>query len=239
MKRGDVSSMDNIKKYFHGIGLLEKLEKIERTVEALEREGKRIYPPHEKRYQAFNRTPQERVKVVILGQDPYHRPHQANGLCFSTEKGVRLPPSLKNIYSELEADLGFKAPENGDLTFWADQGVLLLNTILTVEEGLPLSHKHLGWQEITRAYLQKILLGRTPVAICLWGKEAEKFFSPLQEHIGEEHFVLKSNHPSPLSANRGFFGTKPFSRINQFLTLKGISPILWSEGKILMRQGKA
>jgi uracil-DNA glycosylase len=230
--------MDNIKKYFHNSCILEKLEKIERTVEALEREGKRIFPPLEKRYQAFMRTPQARVKVVILGQDPYYRPNQANGLCFSTEKGITLPPSLKNIYSELEEDLGLKAPPNGDLTFWADQGVLLLNTILTVEEGLPLSHKHLGWQEITRAFLEQILRQKTPLAICLWGKEAEKFFSPLQEYIGEEHLLLKSNHPSPLSANRGFFGSKPFSKINQFLTRNGLSPILWSKGETLVHLGK-
>ena len=230
--------MDNIKKYFHNSCLLEKLRKIEQMVEALEGEGKRVYPPLEKRYQAFISPPQEMVKVVILGQDPYHRPYQANGLCFSTEKGITLPPSLKNIYSELEADLGLKAPQNGDLTFWADQGVLLLNTILTVEEGLPLSHKHLGWQEITRTYLRQILEKKIPLAICLWGKEAEKFFSPLQEHIGENHLILKSNHPSPLSANRGFFGSKPFSKINQFLTQKGISPILWSDRETWTTQGK-
>lgn len=230
--------MDDIKKYFHDSYVLEKLEKIEQMVEELEREGKTVYPPLEKRYQAFTRTPQDRVKVVILGQDPYHRAKQANGLCFSTEKTGTLPPSLKNIFSELEADLGLQAPQNGDLSFWADQGVLLLNTILTVEEGAPLSHKHLGWQEITRNYLQQILERKTPLAICLWGKEAEKFFYPLQNLIRKDHLLLKSNHPSPLSANRGFFGSKPFSKINQFLTQNGLSPILWSDRETWINQGE-
>lgn len=220
--------MVEVNKFFHKASIQESFKKIEEEIELLEAAGKMIYPPKEKRYQAFLLPPQEMVKVIILGQDPYHGAQQANGLCFSTKKNHPLPPSLKNIFKELEEDLGLKAPKCGDLTFWAQQGVLLLNTILTVEEGLPLSHRHIGWQQITQAYIEQILIKKTPVAICIWGREAEMFFNPLLPCVCEKHLVLKSFHPSPLSASRGFFGSKPFSKINQFLKQEGLEPILWS-----------
>ena len=205
----------------------------------------RVYPPREDWFAAFRRTPPERVRAVILGQDPYHEAGQAMGLAFSVRPGVKLPPSLRNIYRELEADLGCPAPPDGDLTFWAEQGVLLLNTVLTVAEGRANSHKNLGWQRLTDRVLAAAARLPQPVAFILWGapaQQAGKAF-PLggrcpSVHTGADEgtsdacpgprLLLESSHPSPLSAYRGFFGSKPFSQVNAFLTAHGEAPIRWT-----------
>jgi len=193
----------------------------------LESAGKKICPAPDERFKAFLLTPIERVKVVILGQDPYHGEGQANGLAFSVSKDCPIPPSLKNIYKELCEDLGLAFPHRGDLSSWASQGVLLLNTILSVEEGKPLSHKDLGWQKIILVYLKELLSTNRPLAICLWGKEAQNFFLPLQKSLSSKQILLCATHPSPLSAHRGFFGSKPFSKINAFLKQEKLDPIVW------------
>jgi uracil-DNA glycosylase len=196
-------------------------------IASLESAGKKICPAPDERFRAFLLTPIERVKVVILGQDPYHGDGQANGLAFSVSKDSPIPPSLKNIYKELYEDLGIALLKAGDLSSWASQGVLLLNTILTVEEGKPLSHKDLGWQKIISLYLEELLSTKKPLAICLWGKEAQKFFHPLQKFLSSKQILFCAAHPSPLSAHRGFFGSKPFSKINAFLKQEKLDPIVW------------
>ena len=203
-----------------------------------------VYPPREDWFAAFRLTPPERVRVVILGQDPYHEPGQAMGLAFSVRPGVRLPPSLRNIYRELETDLGCPAPPTGDLTAWAAQGVLLLNTVLTVAAGRANSHRQLGWQSFTRAVLAAVAALPQPVAFVLWGAPAQKaydeavggsrrkagdgFLAPLgMTEDRPPRLVLTAPHPSPLSAYRGFFGSRPFSRINDFLRDNGEQEIRW------------
>lgn len=184
-----------------------------------------VYPPREKVFSAFNLTPYSEVKVVILGQDPYHGPHQANGLSFSVEKGTPLPPSLRNIFTELVDDMGCSYPQNGDLSKWARQGVLLLNTTLTVKQATPMSHVGMGWERFTDQVLRLLDQKSTPIVFILWGKHARnkaKFIN--QSH----HLIIESAHPSPLSAYRGFFGSHPFSRTNHFLVSHGINPINWS-----------
>ena len=236
-----------------------------------------VYPPRADWFAAFRLTPPERVRVVILGQDPYHEPDQAMGLAFSVREGVKLPPSLRNIYKELESDLGVSTPDSGDLSAWAEQGVLLLNTVLTVAAGRANSHKNLGWQNLTAAVIAAIARLPQPVAFVLWGSPAQKAYdtavgavigrppeasgdaeerilrfaqndgvgtsiacpqaltcrpgsadeqcSPLQ---AGPRLILTAPHPSPLSAYRGFFGSRPFSQINQFLAENGEKPIDWS-----------
>lgn len=210
----------------------QKLGEIEKRILQLEAEGKQIFPSAPERLQAFALTPMESTKVLILGQDPYHGHNQAHGLSFSVKNPVALPPTLKNIFKEMSQDLGCSVPETGDLTPWAKQGVLLLNTILTVEEGLPLSHKDFGWQELVFMYLKELLERKKPLAICLWGQEALKFFSPLMDLIFPEHALFLSSHPSPLAAHRGFLGSKPFSKINTFLKEKNLKEIVWHELEI-------
>ena len=185
-----------------------------------------VYPPQEEVFTAFALTPPESVRVVILGQDPYHEPGQAHGLAFSVKDGTRLPPSLKNIYKELQADLGVEPPASGDLTRWAQQGVFLLNTVLTVEAGRANSHKDLGWQEFTDAVVAAVAKLPQPVAFLLWGSQAHKK-APVAVNSPYPRLVLQSPHPSPLSAYRGFFGSRPFSRINEFLAEHGQAPIEW------------
>ena len=184
----------------------------------------RVFPEEKNVFNALELTPFESVKVVILGQDPYHGFGQAHGLSFSVQKGIPLPPSLKNIYKELQDDIGGDFPTEGDLTHWAKQGVLLLNTVLTVEEGNANSHKGMGWERLTNRLIESLNELKHPVIFILWGKPAqdkEKLIT------NPNHVILKSPHPSPLSAYRGFFGSKPFSRVNDILIQQGQTPIRW------------
>lgn len=194
---------------------------------ALAREYKlhTVYPSKENLFQALKLTPYEDTKVVILGQDPYHGPGQAHGLSFSVMPGVRIPPSLVNIYKELHSDLGVPIPNNGYLVPWAKQGVLLLNTVLTVREGQANSHKDLGWERFTDAVIEKLNERDKPVVFILWGSHAQKKGAFIDR---SKHLVLKSVHPSPLSVHRGFFGSRPFSKTNEFLESHGMEPIDWS-----------
>ena len=184
-----------------------------------------VYPPKDQIFTAFKLTPPERVKAVILGQDPYHEPGQAHGLSFSVQKGVDIPPSLKNIYKELQDDLGIIPPDHGYLVRWAEQGVLMLNTILTVRAHEAMSHADKGWQTFTDAVMEKLDAMDRAMVFILWGKPAQK-----KEKLitNPKHLVLKSAHPSPLSSYRGFFGSRPFSATNDFLQKNGIAPIDWS-----------
>ena len=185
-----------------------------------------VYPPSADIFNAFQFTPLEQVKVVILGQDPYHEPGQAHGLAFSVPEGVRLPPSLRNIYKELEQDLGCSAPQSGDLRFWAEQGVLLLNTTLTVAEGRAGSHSDMGWQAFTDAVVESLGDIPHPVAFVLWGACAAKK-AAAAGNSPHPRLVLTGPHPSPLSAYRGFFGCRHFSKCNAFLEKNGLPPIDW------------
>ena len=185
-----------------------------------------VYPPAQQLFAAFERTPPTCVRAVILGQDPYHEPGQANGLAFSVSRGVKLPPSLQNIYKELEADLGVPAAKSGDLTSWAQQGVFLLNTVLSVRAHAANSHKDFGWQSFTDAVIAALAELPQPVAFVLWGAQAQKK-AALVDKSPYPRLVLQSPHPSPLSAYRGFFGSRPFSQINAFLVSYGFSPVDW------------
>ncbi len=183
-----------------------------------------VYPPADDLFNAFHLTPLGKVKVVILGQDPYHEPGQAHGLCFSVKKGVKIPPSLVNIYQELHEDLGCEIPHSGDLTKWAEQGVLLLNTVLTVRAHQAFSHRDIGWQEFTDAAIRAVNEIDRPVVYLLWGSPAQRKAAMLNN---PKHLILKAPHPSPLSAYRGFFGCRHFSRANEFLKEHGETPIDW------------
>ena len=186
----------------------------------------RVFPEEKNVFNALELTPFESVKVVILGQDPYHGFGQAHGLSFSVQKGIPLPPSLRNIYKELQEDIGGEFPTEGDLSHWAKQGVLLLNTVLTVEEGNANSHKGKGWERLTNRLIDSLNELKHPVIFILWGKPAqdkEKLIT------NPNHVILKAPHPSPLSAYRGFFGSKPFSRVNDILIQQGQTPIRWTE----------
>ena len=183
-----------------------------------------IYPPADDIVNAFHFTPLEEVKVVILGQDPYHEPGQAHGLCFSVKPQVPIPPSLVNIYKELEDDLGCYIPNNGYLEKWARQGVLMLNTVLTVRAHQANSHKDLGWEQFTDAAIRVLAEQDRPMVFVLWGKPAQRKKEMIHN---PKHLILESPHPSPLSAYRGFFGSRPFSRINAYLEQNGLEPIDW------------
>ncbi len=182
-----------------------------------------IYPAEEKLFNALNHVPFEKVKVVIIGQDPYHEPGQAQGLSFSVPENIDNPPSLINIKKEIEEDLGIKCLPSGDLTRWADQGVLLLNTVLSVRRGQANSHKDKGWEQLTSQIIKMIGSRKEPCVFLLWGSYAQSFAS----FIEKQHLVLKAPHPSPLSAYRGFFGCKHFSKCNEFLKNHHIEPIDW------------
>lgn len=186
----------------------------------------RVFPEEKNVFNALKLTPFESVKVVILGQDPYHGFGQAHGLSFSVQKGTPLPPSLKNIYKELQEDIGGELPIEGDLSHWAKQGVLLLNTVLTVEEGNANSHKGMGWETLTNRLIESLNELKHPVIFILWGKPAQE-----KEKLitNPNHVILKAPHPSPLSAYRGFFGSKPFSKVNEILIQQGQTPIRWKE----------
>lgn len=183
-----------------------------------------IFPPSEEIFSAFELTPLHEVKVVIIGQDPYHNVGQAHGLCFSVRPEVEIPPSLANIYKELQDDLGCYIPNNGYLVKWAKQGVLMLNTVLTVRAHQANSHQGKGWEQFTDAAIEVLDKQDRPIVFILWGAPAGKKAAMLHN---PNHLILKSPHPSPLSAYRGFFGSKPFSQTNEFLVSKGLAPIDW------------
>lgn len=187
---------------------------------------KNIYPPIDLIFNALNQTPYDRVRVVIIGQDPYHGPGQAHGLAFSVPHGIAVPPSLKNIYKELQSDLGIPPREHGCLESWAKQGVLLLNATLTVREGDPLSHQGKGWEQFTDAVVETLGERKEPLIFLLWGKSAEKKCQVLKDK--SQHILLTAPHPSPLSAYHGFFGCKHFSKVNQILQKRGEHPIDWN-----------
>ena len=192
-----------------------------------ERSGaKAIYPPKELVFNAFQKTPFEKVKVVIMGQDPYHAPGQAHGLSFSVPKGIALPPSLQNIFKELSADTGFSIPSHGCLNSWAEQGVLLLNATLTVRESEPMSHHGRGWETFTDAVISKLGEKKDPLIFVLWGKSAQEKCRHLRLQPSN-HLILTSPHPSPFSAYQGFFGSSHFSKINKHLVELGKEPIRW------------
>ena len=189
-------------------------------------ETQTVFPPREELFTAFELTPPERVRVVILGQDPYHEPGQANGLAFSVRPGIKLPPSLQNIYKELEADLSVPAAKNGDLTSWARQGVFLLNTVLSVQAHRANAHKDFGWQIFTDAVIAALGSLPQPIAFLLWGAQAQKKAAIIRQSP-HPRLILESPHPSPLSAYRGFFGSRPFSQVNAFLLSCGFPAIDW------------
>ncbi len=189
-----------------------------------EYQNKIIFPLKENIYNSLKLTPYNKVKVVIVGQDPYHGEGEAHGLSFSVQKGIKIPPSLKNIYKELETDLNIKPSSSGDLTSWAKEGVLLLNSSLTVIKDIPNSHKNIGWDNITNYIIKKINEKTTPVVFILWGNFAKSKKILITNKI---HIVLESTHPSPFSAYNGFFGSKPFSKTNIYLINNNIKPINW------------
>jgi uracil-DNA glycosylase len=203
------------KPYFQQIALHIKTEKSQ---------GKIIYPPGSFIFNAFNTTPFDKVKVVILGQDPYHGPGQAHGLCFSVPNGVQPPPSLINIFKELHDDIGINIPNHGNLTYWAQQGVFLLNASLTVRAGDPMSHSKIGWAIFTDTVIKKISELKKNVVFLLWGKFAQEKKLLIDE---TKHLILKAAHPSPLSAHAGFFGCRHFSKANEYLMHNGIDPVDW------------
>lgn len=187
--------------------------------------GKVVYPPGPEIFAAFDHTPFDAVRVVILGQDPYHGPDQAHGLCFSVRPGVPPPPSLQNIFKEIQRDLGIARPDHGCLTPWADRGVLLLNAVLTVQQGLAASHQGKGWEGFTDAAIDALNREREGLVFMLWGSYAQRKGQLIDTH---RHCILKSVHPSPLSAHRGFLGCGHFSAANQYLESRGVAPIDWS-----------
>lgn len=209
--------------------LAEEFEKpyfaeIRRFLQSEKAAGKVIYPPGSLIFNAFNSTPFNKVRVVILGQDPYHGAGQAHGLCFSVQHGVKPPPSLVNIYKELKEDVGFEIPDHGNLQKWTEQGVFLLNAMLTVEANQPASHQKKGWEEFTNAVIQKLSKERNGLIFILWGNFAQQKAVLIDE---SKHTILKAAHPSPFSAYNGFFGCKHFSKTNEILRAKGEKEIDW------------
>ncbi len=203
------------KPYFRQIVLHLRTEKSQNKI---------IYPPGGLIFNAFDNTPIDKVKVVILGQDPYHGPGQAHGLCFSVPDGIPQPPSLVNIFTELHNDLGVPIPKHGNLTKWAQQGVFLLNASLTVRAAEPMSHSKIGWSEFTDCVIRKISEQKEHVVFMLWGKFAQEKRALIDE---SKHLILKAAHPSPLSASAGFFGCRHFSKANEYLVKNGIDPVDW------------
>lgn len=186
--------------------------------------GKTIYPPGNLIFNAFDKTPFDNVKVVILGQDPYHGPGQAHGLCFSVQKGVKPPPSLVNIYKEMNTDLGIPIADTGDLTPWADNGVLLLNAMLTVRAGEPASHSKIGWENFTDAVIKRLSDTKEGLVFLLWGKFAQDKQVLID---ATKHYILKAAHPSPFSVDKGFYGCRHFSKTNEILVKQGKEPVNW------------
>jgi len=194
------------------------------------KKGKQIYPAKNEYFAALNATPWDSVRVVILGQDPYHGPGQAHGLAFSVKPGVPAPPSLVNIYKELQSDLGLEPPPHGYLVDWTAQGVLLLNAVLTVESGLAASHQGKGWEAFTDRIIAELSNKKEGLVFVLWGAYAQKKGAIIDR---KKHLVIESPHPSPLSSYRGFFGSKPFSKINDYLVSRGEKPIRWNLSQYL------
>lgn len=186
--------------------------------------GKTIYPPGNLIFNAFDKTPFDKVKVVILGQDPYHGPGQAHGLCFSVQKGVKPPPSLVNIYKEMNTDLGIPIADTGDLTPWAENGVLLLNAMLTVRAGEPASHSKIGWENFTDAVIKRLSDTKEGLVFLLWGKFAQDKQVLID---ATKHYILKAAHPSPFSVDKGFYGCRHFSKTNEILVKQGKEPVNW------------
>lgn len=204
-------------------------QKLLESLDQEQKNGFRVYPPEPLIFNAFIHTPYEKVKVVIMGQDPYHGPGQAHGLSFSVPKDVPIPPSLKNIYKELVSDIGVPFPRHGSLISWADQGVLLLNAALTVRENSPATRAHQLWGHFTDAVISLLAKSEQPIVFVLWGNHAQKKCEHLLvENANRDHLVLQSPHPSPLSARRGFFGCRHFSKINAFLKKHHCEPIDWT-----------
>ena len=202
----------------------EYVSRLDDFIKSEEAQGKIIYPQRSLIFNALNLTPLNSVKVVVLGQDPYHGEGQAHGLSFSVEKGMRIPPSLRNIYKELQTDLGCEMPEHGNLTAWAEQGVLLLNSVLTVEQAQAASHKNKGWEQFTDHLIDVINEHCENVVFLLWGAYAQKKGQQIDQ---SKHLVLMSAHPSPLSARRGFIGCQHFSKANEYLAQHGAKTIDW------------
>jgi uracil-DNA glycosylase len=200
------------------------MQKLSEFLRAELRAGKTIYPPPKKIFAALDTTPFDDVKVVIIGQDPYHGPNQAHGLCFSVMPGVQIPPSLENMLKEIQTDVGIPRPEHGCLISWARQGVLLLNSVLTVERGRPESHKGKGWEGFTDAVVDHLNRERENIVFLLWGSYAQAKGKLVD---GRRHLALKAPHPSPLSAHRGFFGSGHFSKANKWLQEHNLNPIDW------------
>lgn len=198
----------------------------QKLLKFIEEEYKRkiIYPKQNEIFKAFRNTSYKDTKVVILGQDPYHGDNQAEGLSFSVKEGINKPPSLQNIFKELKDDLGYEIPNNGSLVKWSEEGVLLLNTVLTVEANKAASHKDIGWETFTDKVIEKINKKNTPVVFILWGNFAKSKKKLITNPI---HFIIESSHPSPFSAYNGFFGSRPFSKTNNFLIKCGLNPVDW------------
>ena len=194
-----------------------------------------VFPLRENIFKAFELCPWETLKVVLIGQDPYHGPHQAHGLCFSVNEGIALPPSLKNIYKEMSQDLGTTKPQSGNLSFWASQGILMLNATLTVRKDEPESHQNKGWEIFTDAVIAQIATHKSQLVYILWGAYAQKKSKQIDK---TQNLVLSSAHPSPFSANRGFFGSKPFSQTNVYLQQQGKTPIIWNRDESLFHKIK-
>lgn len=202
----------------------EYMKRLSRFLQAEKSLGKRIYPPGNEIFNAFNLTPFHKVKVVILGQDPYHEAGQAHGLSFSVPKGISKPPSLQNIFKELYSDMKVEPPQHGNLECWAKAGVLLLNSCLTVLDGQAAAHTDKGWEKFTDAVIKQLNQHRQNVVFILWGRKAQEKGAQIDR---KRHLVLQSPHPSPLAAHRGFFGSAPFSKANRYLAYHGVSPVIW------------
>jgi uracil-DNA glycosylase len=220
----DVKIEESWKKVLHGEFSKPYFQNIILHLKTEKTQGKTIYPPGPFIFNAFNTTPLSKVKLVILGQDPYHGPGQAHGLCFSVQNGVPAPPSLVNIFKELRDDIGMEIPMHGNLTKWAEQGVFLLNASLTVRAGEPMSHAKIGWATFTDQVIKTISAECTHVVFLLWGKFAQEKSTLID---GTKHLILKAAHPSPLSAHNGFLGCKHFSKTNEYLMQQGIPPVDW------------
>ena len=207
----------------------DRLCAIDQRLNAARAAGQTIYPPRELTFNALHFVAPQDVRVVILGQDPYHGAGQAMGMSFSVQDGIRVPPSLRNIYKELHSDLGLDIPRSGNLTAWAQQGVLLLNSVLTVRMGQAASHRERGWERFTDAVIAEVNRQQSPVVFMLWGSYAQKKAAQIDSvDKGGRHLVLKAPHPSPLSAHSGFFGCRHFSQANAFLESRGLPPIDWA-----------
>tara|TARA_Y100001933_G_scaffold32299_1_gene26954 strand:- start:1235 stop:1912 length:678 start_codon:yes stop_codon:yes gene_type:complete len=204
----------------------EYMRNVKESILNFKESGKIIYPKNNEIFNAINLTEFDKTKVIILGQDPYHGPEQAHGLSFSVKNGIKPPPSLLNIFKEIEFDLSIRVDkENGNLTRWAKQGVLLLNSLLTVEKGKPLSHKEIGWEILTDKIIEVLTKNRKNLVFILWGSHARSKKNLISKN---ENLIIESAHPSPLSAHRGFIGSKPFSRTNDYLIKNNMNPINWS-----------